>query len=268
MSQYARSNQGQPTMGSDSAHTAYSGRGDGRDRLYSDADTKTMDKEAYLERGLSNASSYTYADNSVETAASREKYRKPDAHLQPRHRQHSPTSKESVPMRPMGSHQSDASDACMIVDKSGNTAMLPSANNGHTTVDGHTTERATLLSMLRGMGTRHQMLYLAIVLTQAIASLVLILIVWLKIRANTPAELKIPGAIDEGAVKRRSLNVYLVIFAFGAGFEVITALDALRLNNTIQLIGVSLFSLAMVVRTYDRHALHALTLVRRHTLHF
>jgi len=55
------------------------------------------------------------------------------------------------------------------------------------------------------------------------------------------------GNDDVASLRRRTITVYLAIFLFGSVFEIITAIDALRLNNTIQLIGVCLFVVAMMV---------------------
>jgi len=113
----------------------------------------------------------------------------------------------------------------------------------------------TFSSIFKGYATTHQLLFLAIVLLQTIASMVLIAFIWAKIRSGTPDALKgdllnslPPDQRDDELQKRRSITVYLVIFLFGSVFEIVTALDALRLNNTIQLIGVCLFTAAMMVR--------------------
>lgn len=126
----------------------------------------------------------------------------------------------------------------------GATTSKSAAGGGHTNI----------ASILKGYGTTHQLLYLLTVILQTIASMILIALIWAKIKSGTPANLDSSlfndakfGTVDDENLRRRSITVYLVIFIFGSIFEIVTALDALRLNNTIQLIGVCLFTAAMMV---------------------
>ena len=106
----------------------------------------------------------------------------------------------------------------------------------------------TIASILVGYGTPHQLGYLVTVLLQTVACTIMIGIVWAKYRDGTPKFFQQLSDQNEENLRRRSITVYLAIFLFGSAFEIVTALDALRLNNTIQLIGVCMFTIAMIVR--------------------
>ena len=153
--------------------------------------------------------------------------------------------------------------------RDGHTHIHPSANA--TSGNGHTLEKSSgtlnygsssnngkgggytsaagenVSSFLKGYATAHQLVFLVIVLCQTVATAVMIALTWAKIQAGTPETFSQLSTSDERSLRRRSITVYLAIFLFGSVFEIITALDALRLNNTIQLIGVVLFVVAMMV---------------------
>ena len=143
------------------------------------------------------------------------------------------------------------------------TIYAPSYNNiknsshhGRGTTASTNPEKAprntNVASILVGYGTRHQLGFILTVLLQTVASSVMIGIVWSKYRNGTPKYYSQLSDYNAENLRRRSITVYLAIFLFGSAFEIVTALDALRLNNTIQLIGVCLFTVAMVVN-YSIH---------------
>jgi hypothetical protein len=109
------------------------------------------------------------------------------------------------------------------------------------------TAPAGVTSLLKGYATAHQLAYILVVLLQTGASSALIAITWGKIQAGTPESFSQLDTNSEESLRRRSITVYLALLLFGAAFEIIAALDALRLNNTVQLIGVSIFAVAMMV---------------------
>jgi hypothetical protein len=148
-------------------------------------------------------------------------------------------------------------------------------------------DNAGVSSIIKGYGTPHQIAYLCVVLLQTISTAALVSVVWAKIRDGTPGACKttvlvyhaqcsrllfsvgyngfssfFSGNNDETAIKRRTVTVYLAIFLFGSVFEIITAIDALRLNNTIQLIGVCMFTVAMMVSCFFWSFLLLVTLAR------
>ena len=121
---------------------------------------------------------------------------------------------------------------------------------------GYASAGENVSSFLKGYATPHQLIFLVIVLCQTLATAVMIALTWGKIQAGTPETFSQLSTSDERSLRRRSITVYLAIFLFGSVFEIITALDALRLNNTIQLIGVVLFVVAMMASRSSAIPLH------------
>lgn len=86
------------------------------------------------------------------------------------------------------------------------------------------------------LGTRPQKAFLFTIVATAVVVLAMVGIVYGKVNANF-SEKDIP----------RTIPCYLALFAFAAVFETVITLDALKLRNTIQLIGILLFHCGMIV---------------------
>lgn len=85
--------------------------------------------------------------------------------------------------------------------------------------------------------------FMLIVLIQAMASLALEAYVFGEFQTNLDLQNK-PGA-PPGPIK--TIPTYLALFIFGFIYELVLAYDALRLGNTIQIIGICLYNLGMLV---------------------
>lgn len=77
-----------------------------------------------------------------------------------------------------------------------------------------------------------------IVLFQAIASLALEAYVFGEFQANLERQ---------GPTPTKTIPTYLALFIFGFIYELVLAWDALRLKNTIQVIGICLYNLGMLI---------------------
>ncbi|TKY90038.1 hypothetical protein EX895_000036 [Sporisorium graminicola] len=58
---------------------------------------------------------------------------------------------------------------------------------------------------------------------------------------------KIVSEVDNITQNLKTVSVYLAVFVFGCVFQVLIAWDAVRLKNTIQLIGVLIFNIALTI---------------------
>ncbi|KAH8930046.1 hypothetical protein BT69DRAFT_1049556 [Atractiella rhizophila] len=79
--------------------------------------------------------------------------------------------------------------------------------------------------------------YLLTVALQGPIVLTMISIVFARIRDNS----------IRTTPQLRSISVYLAIYIFGCIFEIVAAVDALRLKNTIQLVAILFFNIAILV---------------------
>ncbi|PVF93599.1 hypothetical protein CPB86DRAFT_767424 [Serendipita vermifera] len=86
------------------------------------------------------------------------------------------------------------------------------------------------------LGTRPQKAFLFTIILQAVIVLTMVGIVYGKVNDNFSAS-DIP----------RTIPCYLALFALAEIFETLITVDALKLRNTIQLIGILLFHCAMIV---------------------
>lgn len=80
--------------------------------------------------------------------------------------------------------------------------------------------------------------FMLIVLFQAIASLALEAYVFGEFQANLETQ---------GPTPTKTIPTYLALFIFGFIYELVLAWDALRLKNTIQVIGICLYNLGMLI---------------------
>ncbi|GAC73243.1 hypothetical protein PANT_9d00014 [Moesziomyces antarcticus T-34] len=58
---------------------------------------------------------------------------------------------------------------------------------------------------------------------------------------------KIVAEVDNFTQNLKTVSVYLAVFVFGSVFQVLIAWDAVRLKNTLQLIGVLIFNIALTI---------------------
>lgn len=84
--------------------------------------------------------------------------------------------------------------------------------------------------------------FMLVVLAQAIASLALEAYVFGEFQSN----LRLKGKTDQPE-PIKTIPTYLALFIFGFIYELVLAYDALRLKNTIQVIGVCLYNLGMLI---------------------
>lgn len=84
-----------------------------------------------------------------------------------------------------------------------------------------------------------------IVLIQACASLALESYVFGEFQASL--ELKKNAPDDDTHSPTRTIPTYLALFIFGFLYELVLAWDALRLKNTIQVIGICLYNVGMLI---------------------
>ncbi|CCA66673.1 hypothetical protein PIIN_00354 [Serendipita indica DSM 11827] len=85
------------------------------------------------------------------------------------------------------------------------------------------------------LGTRPQKAFLFTVILQAVLVLAVVGVIYGKVSDNIPAK-QVP-----------TIPCYLALFALAEVFETIITVDALKLRNTIQLIGILLFHSAMII---------------------
>lgn len=82
-----------------------------------------------------------------------------------------------------------------------------------------------------------------IVLVQAIASLALEAYVFGEFQTS----LKLEGKPDDAPEPTKTIPTYLALFIFGYLYELVLAWDALRLKNTIQVIGICIYNVGMLI---------------------
>ncbi|KAK0542986.1 hypothetical protein OC846_006334 [Tilletia horrida] len=80
-------------------------------------------------------------------------------------------------------------------------------------------------------------IFMAVILIEAIAVTTMVVIVFSLIEARIKIKVQY----------LKTVPVYLSIFVLGMVFEVLIALDAVRLKNTIQVVGVAIFNVALTV---------------------
>ncbi|KAE8216855.1 hypothetical protein CF327_g40 [Tilletia walkeri] len=80
-------------------------------------------------------------------------------------------------------------------------------------------------------------IFMAVILVEAIAVTTMVVIVFALIEARIKIKVQY----------LKTVPVYLAIFVLGMVFEFIVALDAVRLKNTIQVVGVAIFNVALTV---------------------
>lgn len=86
--------------------------------------------------------------------------------------------------------------------------------------------------------------FMIVVLVQAIASLALEVYVFGEFQAS----LEIRDAPDEARPSATyTIPTYLALFIFGFIYELVLAWDALRLKNTIQVIGICIYNVGMLI---------------------
>lgn len=83
--------------------------------------------------------------------------------------------------------------------------------------------------------------FMLAVLGQAIASLALEAYVFGEFQSNLRLKK------DENPEPSKTIPTYLALFIFGFIYELVLAYDALRLKNTIQVIGICLYNLGMLI---------------------
>lgn len=86
--------------------------------------------------------------------------------------------------------------------------------------------------------------FMLVVLGQAIASLALEAYVFGEFQSN----LHVKAAKGEKAPEpTKTIPTYLALFIFGFVYELVLAWDALRLKNTIQVIGICMYNIGMLI---------------------
>ncbi|TFK54900.1 hypothetical protein OE88DRAFT_973756 [Heliocybe sulcata] len=93
------------------------------------------------------------------------------------------------------------------------------------------------MAVERFLGTRAQRSFMATILVQTVAVLVMVAIVFRLVEDH----------VDFNASRYKTIPCYLALFALAEIFEILLALDALRLRNVIQLAGILLFHAALIV---------------------
>jgi len=93
------------------------------------------------------------------------------------------------------------------------------------------------MAVERFLGTRAQRSFIATILFQTVAVLVMVAIVFRLVE----------DYVDFNTSRYKTIPCYLALFALAEIFEILLALDALRLRNVIQLAGILLFHGALIV---------------------
>jgi hypothetical protein len=92
--------------------------------------------------------------------------------------------------------------------------------------------------------TKWTWMFMIVVLVQAIASLALEVYVFGEFQASLELR-NHPGG--KAPSPTRTIPTYLALFIFGFIYELVLAWDALRLKNTIQVIGICIYNLGMLI---------------------
>jgi len=93
------------------------------------------------------------------------------------------------------------------------------------------------MAVERLLGTRTQRAFIATITLQAIAVLVMVGITFRLVEME----------VEFSEIRYKTLPCYLALFALAEVFELITAFDALRLRNIIQLLCILIFHAALIV---------------------
>lgn len=86
-----------------------------------------------------------------------------------------------------------------------------------------------------------------IVLAQALVSLAIEAYVFGEFQASLGPSPNGPDNDDDGRSPTTTIPTYLALFIFGFIYELVLAWDALRLKNTIQVIGICIYNVGMVI---------------------
>lgn len=85
--------------------------------------------------------------------------------------------------------------------------------------------------------SRNSTFYIAVTTIEAAIVITLVILIFVRIVTE----------VDNFSQDLKTISVYLAVFVFGCVFQVIIAWDAIRLKNTLQLIGVLIFNVALTV---------------------
>ncbi|GAA97895.1 uncharacterized protein L969DRAFT_25633 [Mixia osmundae IAM 14324] len=156
--------------------------------------------------------------------------------------QESPSELKFAP-RPDLTHQATDSSHGSRKEMPEDLPVTPSARKSHSSEAMDETFAEWMGTTARNLATPNQLAYLGLVIAQAVSIIAMMICIFVNYQRRIDYQYGQNGQ----SPRQRSIQVYLVIFVLAELFALAASLDALRLRNTIQLVGLCFFSLLMMI---------------------